>query len=737
MWGYRAIIGILACGAVAARGDEELDALQAQALLDAVRPAFVQVEYVLQVDKGEQPHSAGWSERCPNCGRFHGGMDGERYIEQERPKEAAGYLVAPDLVLTHDPQIEPRFVAELAVRDGAQRIPAQIDRYFEAENGVVLKLTRPHSGTPLQFQSGRPGPWFAVTYSAVDAGWSANVRPVSTALIVRNEGPAVISVPADSILVDGQGQPVGADFDGEIPTADWQGTPLSWPALGAAELDELLARTESELERVLLPAYLKYRSPAKDTDSFGGRFRDFDEREDSTTELHTSALVLSPDTLLVLAPQTREVTARLEHVFVTLPGGSRAEARFTHSLRDFGAFLAALDEPLPEPARIFAGDVRTLRGRLLPRAQVRVFGETRRVLMGYVRLPDFAKGHKGRVLPAGVPDAEPDFAFTTDGALVLAPLSVRRKSVSTERWEQSEFDEALMPVQYVRAALSDLAMHCDPANVPLSEEQENRLAWLGVELQGLDRELARVNHVSELTQDGEFGGLISHVYPGSPAEQAGLAPGTILLRVQAARLPQPVPIRPGGDDGSFFDAFPWDRLDDLPEEYFDQIPQPWPSVRTALNELLTEIGFGEHVQVECYHDGQLLTKEIEVLEGPPHYGSARRYKSDALGLTVRELTYEVQRYLQLKPDEPGVVISKIEQGSRGSVGGLKPFEIVTHVNNEPVRVVADFERLVTAAGADLRLDVKRMTRSRVVKIRMDAPLPASQPAADADDELGE
>jgi len=108
--------------------------------------------------------------------------------------------------------------------------------------------------------------------------------------------------------------------------------------------------------------------------------------------------------------------------------------------------------------------------------------------------------------------------------------------------------------------------------------------------------------------------------------------------------------------------------------------------------------------------GKPIVKEFTVVQSPAHYDSAKRYKSDSLGLSVRDLTYEVRRYFQKPDDEPGIIVAKIEPGSRASVAGLKPFELITHVNNEAVPDVATFEKLVTTAKTELRLNVKRMTR---------------------------
>jgi S1-C subfamily serine protease len=261
--------------------------------------------------------------------------------------------------------------------------------------------------------------------------------------------------------------------------------------------------------------------------------------------------------------------------------------------------------------------------------------------------------------------------------------------------------------------------------VPLSEEEERRLAWLGLEFQGLNKELARANKVAELTKDGETGAIVSYVYPDSPAAKAGIEPGVILLRIHVADRPKPIEVqlRDYGDRG----PFPWEKLDEVPEQYYDRIPPPWPSPENSLVRSLTDLGFGTKFKAEFFRDGQMVMKDLEVTASPPTYESAPRYKSAALGLTVRDLTYEVRRYFQKKADEPGAIVSKIEQGSKASVAGIKPFEIITHVNDKPVMNVKDFEKAI--AGQDeLRLSVKRMTRGREVKIKMTgAPAPAPAP----------
>ena len=66
--------------------------------------------------------------------------------------------------------------------------------------------------------------------------------------------------------------------------------------------------------------------------------------------------------------------------------------------------------------------------------------------------------------------------------------------------------------------------------------------------------------------------------------------------------------------------------------------------------------------------------------------------------------------------QPGVVVSRLEPGGKASVAGIKPYEIVTHVNDEPVPDVAAFQKLCER-GSELRLSIKRMAKGRIVTLR--------------------
>jgi len=65
-----------------------------------------------------------------------------------------------------------------------------------------------------------------------------------------------------------------------------------------------------------------------------------------------------------------------------------------------------------------------------------------------------------------------------------------------------------------------------------------------------------------------------------------------------------------------------------------------------------------------------------------------------------------------------VIIAKVERGSKASVAGLKPMEIIRTVNEQPVKNAKDFQAAIKAGG-EYKLAVKRMTQGRTVKVKCD------------------
>ena len=665
----------------------------------------MRVEYTLQYDNGEPPVSGVWNERWANL---------ESLVRQERPLEVGGMLVAPRQVLTADPMMDPRFIKSIAVRVGQQVVPAKFVGYGTDQPGAFLELSAPlPQAKPLAFDADKPGPYRTVTYQQTHGIWTVTVGSLSSDVSSAADGRTFRPAPAYCLITDKLGAPVGATMKDGLPLDDsWKGSPLQWPAMAQAEMAKMLADLDKQVAGSLPRVNLGFRSPRKQAGVSPSRYGGTDE----PTEQNLAGVMLDERTILVPANLEPKTTARLERIMVYPAGGEPIPAKFVCTLADYGGFIATLDAPLPGKATLAAdADLTALRNKLLLTADVRVQGEKRTVYFGHDRIALLAIGWKGNLYP-GIRGPDTMFYFTPQGQLLILPIA-HREGVSVRDRYRLGGEIIDTPATVLGPVLREPTKHADASNAPLTEADESRLAWLGVELQPLDKELARANKVSDLTQDGQTGALVSYVYPGSPADKSGIKPGYVLLRVTIEGEPKPLDVRleesPYGRQ-----PFPWERLDQLPEQYYDQVPQPWPSPENTLTRTLTDAGFGKKFQAEFFFDGKTLTKDFQVEQSPAYYETAQRYKSD-LGITVRDLTYELRRYFQKTQDDPGVIVSKVEPGSKASVAGIKPYEMIVSVNDTPVRNVKDFERLANASG-ELRLSVSRMTKGRVVKITASA-----------------
>jgi hypothetical protein len=687
-------------------------------LIAAVAKGLVQVEFVLQFDKGDAPHGILDQDPRSSGARFNTLAD---LVSEERPLETSGYLVSADRVVAMDPCVHPRFIREIVVRQGEVRSRARVAGYYVDQWALVLALEKPLAGAiPLKFAPrGSENPAGLVNYYRQDGQMTRVLLPFGGQFIETPEGQRYRVTEHQGVAISGEGRPLGLVMNHRLePNHSWRGDPLAWRMLKPEEFSATLKDLETLTAQTLVRVRLSFRSPkATPGQSQGGRFRGRggdDSDEDNSTERDALGVVLAGGRVAVLATLKPSQTARLERmtVFEGTPEG--VPARFVATLRDFGVMVVETSKPLPVSLEMDAVHPADLLGRLLFRAEVDLQGETRATYFHLARIAGVRVGARLEPYPEiSDPEVKDTFLFTRDRRLYALPVTRRDHGASAREGAGSQ--RQLTTGRLIQDAVRRLPETADLANVPVSESEENRLAWLGVEMQPLSRELARANNASDQTRDGQSGGLITYVHAGSPAAKAGIQPGMILLRVRSPLQPLPIEVQLE-EDFARAQGFPWERLDEIRDQFFERIPTPWPPAETSFTRALTDLGFGTRFTAEFLNDGRLQTKEFTVEAGPAHYEAATRFKSESLGITVRNLTYDVRRYIQRPASEPGVVVSRIEPGSRSSVAGVKPYELVTHVDEQPVNSVADFEKL-TAGNADLKLTIKRMSKGRIVTIK--------------------
>jgi S1-C subfamily serine protease len=234
----------------------------------------------------------------------------------------------------------------------------------------------------------------------------------------------------------------------------------------------------------------------------------------------------------------------------------------------------------------------------------------------------------------------------------------------------------------------------------------------------------------EPTQDGRIGVVVNRVYSGSPAAQMGLTEGDILLKITVPGAPWSIEL--GGDDRESYDVPEFDEAD-IPKEFAAmgyQMPRrrPWPSQDNYLTRLLGEIGQGTTVKLSYIHGAKTLEKEFTIQQAPRDMLSAAKYKNDKLGLTVKDVTYEVRAALRLEPSEPAIVAIKVEQGTPAALARINAYELIRAVDGAPVDNVGTFEKLITQAQEakkeSVRVTVEWMGKTRLADLKFEAKAPA-------------
>ncbi len=188
-----------------------------------------------------------------------------------------------------------------------------------------------------------------------------------------------------------------------------------------------------------------------------------------------------------------------------------------------------------------------------------------------------------------------------------------------------------------------------------------RRGWLGVRIQTVDEEMAQA-----LGMEKAIGALVAEVTPGSPAEEAGIQIGDVIVR---------------------FDGKEVKEMRELP--------------RIVAN---TEVG--KTVRVVVFRKGKTQTlkvkvglleeKESAVAPATPNDALPER-ALDSLGLTLAPLSDEARAKYGLADEVTGVVVTDVDPSGPAAAKGIKPGDVVVEVGQQPVATPEDVEQRVSAA----------------------------------------
>jgi len=212
----------------------------------------------------------------------------------------------------------------------------------------------------------------------------------------------------------------------------------------------------------------------------------------------------------------------------------------------------------------------------------------------------------------------------------------------------------------------DVAM--DVADQLRTEGKVSR-GWLGVAIQEVNRDLAE-----SFGLERPAGALVAQVMDGGPAAKGGLRVGDVILSVDGHAI---------------------DMSADLPH-------------------LIGAIKPNTKAKLEIVRDGERETLTVQIGALPDEGEEAAAAERNAeksnnrLGVKVSELTAEQKRSLDLPG---GVVITEVSSGPAAMIG-LRPGDVITHLNNQAIDSVSTFARVAEQLPKNRSVSMRVLRQGR-------------------------
>jgi serine protease Do len=186
-----------------------------------------------------------------------------------------------------------------------------------------------------------------------------------------------------------------------------------------------------------------------------------------------------------------------------------------------------------------------------------------------------------------------------------------------------------------------------------------RRGFLGVYMSPVDRDLAK-----KLKLKGRRGVLITQVMPNTPAEKAGFKKGDVIVEVDGIKVKNPNQFR-----------------------------------NLILN---TEPGTELHMKV--IREGKEMELTVEVGERTEEAEIPELFTWR--GISLQDLTDELAERFGYKGEE-GALVANVKPGSPGDEAGIKPGDLITEVEREPIKSVDQFREKVEELEGDVLLHLRR------------------------------
>jgi len=215
----------------------------------------------------------------------------------------------------------------------------------------------------------------------------------------------------------------------------------------------------------------------------------------------------------------------------------------------------------------------------------------------------------------------------------------------------------------------------------LRESGTVQRGFLGVTIQSIDRDLAQ-----SFGLERPIGALVADVRPDSPAEEAGITSGDVIVEFNGREVTDSASLPP-------------------------MVGQTRP---------------GSEADIVLIRNGERRTVEVEIGELERDDQSARSQRSEgeddasgALNLAVRQLTDSERADLGL--DDRGLLVQRVAAGAAARAG-IRPGDILLRMGRRELRTVDDLRAAIdeTARGEPVALQIRRGDRTLFVSLILPA-----------------
>ncbi|MEW6670849.1 MAG: DegQ family serine endoprotease [Thermodesulfobacteriota bacterium] len=207
----------------------------------------------------------------------------------------------------------------------------------------------------------------------------------------------------------------------------------------------------------------------------------------------------------------------------------------------------------------------------------------------------------------------------------------------------------------------------------LKSSGEVTRGWLGVSIQPLSSELAAYYGI----KDGK-GVLVTDVFKGDPADQAGVRPQDIILEVNGKKV---------GDSRD-------------------------------LTRTIANMPVGETVTIKLLREGKEQQVKVKLSKREDSKTSSRQQQNqpgDELGIQVAEITTEMMQQYNL-PKSEGVIVVDLDSQGKGAEAGVQVGDIVVEINYKKIKVMKDYNEQMRKIkkGEKIKMLIQRLNAGFIV-----------------------